>query len=163
MPKRLDHALALYLAASVFFAIANAFPIIAVEVAGDTVYATLVGAAQALHAEHMNIVALVVIATTVLVPMIELFCTTILLVLVKLQHSSPALALLFRVREALRPWSMVEIFVLGALVAIVRLGNIASVVLGIGIWSLAVFIALSAAASYAFDPLELWSEIEGDT
>jgi len=159
VPKRLDHALALYLAACIFFALANAYPIIAVQTAKGTVDATLLGAVRALHAENMDIVAVIVTATTVIAPILELLCTTLLLILAKIKHSSPALAALFRLREALLPWSMVEIFVLGTLVAIVKLGDLGSVLLGAGVWSMGVFIILSAAASHAFDPLELWSEI----
>jgi len=160
MPGRLDNALAFYCAASIFFIIANVFPIVEIEAAGNRVDATLIGAANALRSQDMNLVALVVIATTVAIPAIELFCTTVLLLLAKYRHSSRVLTVLFRLQEALRPWSMVEIFVLGALVAVVKLGSLASVVVGTGLWSLAAFMILSAAGSHAFDPLEFWREIE---
>ena len=160
---RIDSALAFYLAACVLFALANSFPIVSIEAAGNTADTTLIGAARALHAQHMNLVALIVLATTVAVPAIELFCATSLLVFAKFRRAPRTLARLFRLREELRPWSMVEIFVLGALVAIVKLGNLASVVIGIGIWSLGGFIVTSAAAAHAFDPLSFWNEIETPT
>jgi paraquat-inducible protein A len=160
VPGRLDQALALCLAAIFCFVLANSFPIVAIEAAGDTVNSTLIGAALALQAQQMDLVAVVVVLTTVIVPSIDLFCTVALLLFARARHSSPALALLFRTREALRPWNMVEIFVLGSLVAIVKLGSLASVILGTGIWSLGAFIVLSAATSHAFDPVEFWDEIE---
>jgi paraquat-inducible protein A len=160
VPGRLDNALAFYCAASIFFIIANVFPIVEIEAAGNRVDATLVGAANALRSQDMNLVALVVVATTVAIPAIELFCTTALLLLAKYRHSSRMLTVLFRLQQALRPWNMVEIFVLGALVAIVKLGSVASAVVGTGLWSLAAFMILSAAGAHAFDPLEFWREIE---
>ena len=160
VPGRLDQALALCLAAIFCFVLANSFPIVAIEAAGDTVNSTLIGAALALQAQQMDLVAVVVVLTTVIVPSIDLFCTVALLLFARARHSSPALALLFRTREALCPWNMVEIFVLGSLVAIVKLGSLASVILGTGIWSLGAFIVLSAATSHAFDPVEFWDEIE---
>ena len=160
VPGRLGQALALCLAAIVCFVLANSFPIVAIEAAGDSVDATLIGAARALEAQQMDLVAIVVILTTVIVPCIDLFCTLALLLFARARHPSPALALLFRTRESLRPWNMVEIFVLGSLVAIVKLGSLASVILGTGIWSLGAFIVLSAATSHAFDPVEFWDEIE---
>ena len=163
MKGQIDNALALYLAAWVLFAIANSFPIASIEAAGDRVDTTLIGAAHALHAQHMNLVALIVLATTVAIPTIELFCATALLLFAKSRGSPRTLAIFFRLREGLHPWSMVEIFVLGALVAIVKLGNLASVVTGIGIWSLGAFIIASAAAAHAFDPLGFWHEIETPT
>jgi paraquat-inducible protein A len=151
--------LALYCAAMIFFLLANSFPIVAIEAAGSSVDSTLLGAARALHAEDMDIVALVVIATTVVFPALDLLCAVALLLLAE-QGMRPHLpAVLFRMRAWLRPWNMVEIFVLGTLVAIVKLGAFASVLPGIGIWSLGAFIAASAAAAHAFDPADLWNDL----
>jgi paraquat-inducible protein A len=76
MFAQLDSALAFYLAACVLFVIANSFPIASIEAAGSRVDTTLIGAARALHAQHMNLVALLVIATTIVIPGVELFCAT---------------------------------------------------------------------------------------
>lgn len=156
----LDNALAFYLAACVLFVIANSLPIASIEAAGNRMDTTLLGAAGALRAQQMNLVALLVIATTVVIPAIELFCVTSLLLLAKFRHSGRLLAGIFRLREKLRPWSMVEIFVLGTMVAMVKLSGLASVVIGAGAWSLAAFMLVSAAAAHAFDPLGFWNEIE---
>jgi paraquat-inducible protein A len=160
---QIDNALALYLTAGVLFAVANSFPIASIEAAGNRVETTLIGAARVLHAQQMNLVAFIVLATTVAIPAIELLCAISLLMFAKFRRSPQMLALFLRLREALRPWSMVEIFVLGALVAIVKLGNLASVVIGTGIWSLGGFIIASAAAAHVFDPLSFWNEIETPT
>jgi uncharacterized paraquat-inducible protein A len=63
--RGLDSALAFYLTACVFFIVANLFPIVQIEAGGITVHTTLVGAARALQAEHMTLIALVVIVTAV--------------------------------------------------------------------------------------------------
>ena len=157
---RLDTALACYLAAGVFFAIANLTPIVSIEAAGNKTDTTLLGAALALHAQQMTLVALVVVLTTVVIPAVDVFCAIALLSFAKSRHSSQTLARYLRIRAGLRPWSMVEIFVLGALVAIVKLGGLASVVVGTGICALGAFMVTSAAASHAFDPLSLWNELE---
>ena len=154
-------ALALYLTAGVCFMVANLFPIVQISAGGIVVHATLFGAARALSAEHMQLMALVVISTTVVVPAIELLCMTSLLLLAESRYSSSTtLQLLFRARTSLSPWNMVEIFVLGILVAVVKLGSLASVVLGIGAWSLAAFMLAHTAASHAFEPREFWNELE---
>ena len=156
----LENALALNLAAMVFFVLAMSFPVVAIQTGGNTVFASIPGVADALHEQNMNLVALVVLATTMVFPGMDLVCTCLLLLLAKSRHLSSALASLFRLRSAIKPWSMVEIFVLGALVAIVKLGSIASVNTGIGLWSLCTFIVLSAIAAYTFDPDEFWNEIK---
>jgi len=68
-----------------------------------------------------------VIVTTVIVPTIELFCTTSVLLLAESRHPLGTLAYCFRLRQMLKPWNMVEIFMLGALVAIVKFGGLARV------------------------------------
>jgi paraquat-inducible protein A len=154
---RLNEAQALNFAAIIFFLLANTFPVATIQATGNTVHATLIGVAEALHAQNMNLVALVVIGTTIVFPGLDLFCTCTLLFFAKWRRLSAALVLFFRLRNAIKPWSMVEIFVLGTLVAIVKLGSIASVDPEIGFWSLCAFIVLSAATSQAFDPVEFWS------
>jgi paraquat-inducible protein A len=155
----LDRAIAFYLTSAIFFFLANLFPIVRIEAGGIEVQATLFGAAHELWREHMGLLALAVGMTTLVIPAVEIFCTTAVLVLAETRHPSGTLRLFFRIRQLLRPWSMVEIFVLGALVAIFKLGSLASVVLGAGLWCLAAFMVAHAAASHAFDPRTFWSEI----
>ncbi len=156
----LYQALALNLSAMIFFILANAFPIVAIEATGNTVYATIIGVVEALHDQNMNLVGLVVMITTIIFPSLDLLCTAMLLGFTKYPYLSAALAYLFRLRSAIKPWNMIEIFVLGTLVAIVKLGSIASVLPGIGLWSLCTFIVLSAASSQAFHPVEFWEKLE---
>jgi paraquat-inducible protein A len=156
----LQTALAFYVAASAFFVIANLFPIIRIEASGMAVEATLTGAGRALQAQQMTLIAVLVSFTLIVVPAIELFCTTAVLVLAESRHPFGTLAYFFRLRERLRPWNMVEIFMLGALVAIVKLRSLAGVIPGVGLWSLAGFMITHAAATHVFDPKEFWNGIE---
>jgi paraquat-inducible protein A len=134
----------------------------AIEVGGNKAYATLVGAAAELSAQGMSFVALIVITTTVFIPAVELACSVALLTIARWHGRSSSIGLLFRLRERLGPWSMVEILVLGALVAIVKLGSLASVVLGFGMWSLGAFIVIHAAAAHAFDARSIWGPFEAE-
>jgi len=155
----LSKALAINLAAIVFFILANSFPIVAIQATGNTTFATILGVAIALQDQNMDVVALVVIGTTIAFPGLDLLFTSVLIVFAKRRHLSVVLTWVFRLRSAIKPWSMVEIFVLGTLVAIVKLGSIANVVTGIGLWSLCTFIVLSSIVSVTFDPVEFWDEV----
>lgn len=104
----------------------------------------------------MQFVALVVLLITVVVPAIELGCLCALFLGLRTRSPFRFRGVLLRVRQRLLPWSMVEIFVLGAVVAIVKLGDFAHISLGIGMWSLAAFIVLSAAARLAFEHTDFW-------
>lgn len=157
---RSEGALAFYVASGIFFAIANALPIVSIEAAGNKIDTTLVGAAWALHAQGMSLIGLIVLVTTVIVPVLELACTLALLLISQSPRSSRWRGYCLRVREKLRPWSMIEIFLLGALVAIVKLGGLASVVIGTGIWSLGAFMVTSAAGFHLFNQAGLWRDSE---
>jgi paraquat-inducible protein A len=156
----LDSPLAFYLAAATFFIVGNCFPIVQIIAGGNSVQTTMIGAVRALHAEHMNLIAILVLLTTIVIPAVELFCTTAVLLLAETRHPFRTLAYFFRLRQALKPWNMVEILMLGVIVAIVKLGSLASVVLGTGLWALAAFMIAHAAATHVFDPKEFWNEIK---
>jgi paraquat-inducible protein A len=156
----LDRALAFYLASALFFLLANLFPIIRIEAGGITLEATLVGAAWALGAERMPLIGAVVAATTILIPALELICTTSMLTLAEWPHAPRVLRFLFRISQRLRPWNMVEIFMLGTLVSIVKLEGLASVIPGMGLWSMAAFMLTHAAASHVFDARVFWNEVK---
>jgi paraquat-inducible protein A len=149
-------ALAFYMAAAVLFVVAILFPIVRIDAAGSTVQTTLPGSVRALWDQRMSLIALLVATTTLVIPIIELSGALLLVGLAGKARHLKTLGILSRLRYALRPWNMVEIFVLGVLVAIVKLGGIASVILGTGIWALAGFMLAHAAASHAFEPKELW-------
>ena len=157
MHRAPDAALALTVAATICFLMGNALPIVAIEAGGNAANTTLIGAAQALDAADMRSVAVVVLLTTVVAPALELSCLLALLSDACWGGLSRLRGALVRARERLRPLSMVEIFVLGALVAIVKLGDLAKIVLGLGLWSLFGFMVLSATAAFAIERTDLWT------
>ena len=57
------------------------------------------------------------------------------------------------------PWCMLEVFVVGILVALVKLTHIAAVVPGIALWSFGALILLLAGALSAFSPRDLWARV----
>jgi paraquat-inducible protein A len=58
------------------------------------------------------------------------------------------------------PWSMLEVFLLGILVALLKLGAVGEIHLGIGLWALAGLVFCTAAAMAGIDRLELWDRLE---
>jgi paraquat-inducible protein A len=150
-----EETLALVVAAAIYFVFGNVFPVVAIEANGTAATSTLIGAAHALYVNGMTPVAIVVVLMTVLLPAIELVCLGALLL--SRRSSSLLQGTLLRVREYLLPWSMVEIFVLGSVVAIVKLGDFAHISLGIGMWALAAFMILNAAAKQAFAHTDFWA------
>jgi paraquat-inducible protein A len=67
---------------------------------------------------------------------------------------------LFRITEAIGRWSMVDIFAITILVALVRLGNLASIDAGIGAVFFGAVVVLTMLAAESFDPRLIWDRIE---
>ena len=147
--------LPLTVACLIMFAIANMFPIVEIELQGLRSQTTLAGAVVALSAEGMSVVALLVLATTILFPFLQLCILAYLLVPLSRERRPGGFALLVRLMQSLRPWGMIEVFLLGVLVAIVKLSSMATVVPGAALWAfMALTVMLTAVLS--FNPGAFW-------
>ncbi|MBS0452409.1 MAG: paraquat-inducible protein A [Proteobacteria bacterium] len=151
-----ERMLPLTVACLVLFAIANLFPIVEIEVQGLSSQTTLVGAVLQLTRGGMPEVAVLVLATTILFPLSQLCILLYLLVPISLRGLRPAgFNILVRAMQVLRPWGMIEVFLLGVLVAIVKLSGMARVLPGAALWA---FMGLTVllTAVLAFEPKAFW-------
>ncbi|WP_254439477.1 paraquat-inducible protein A [Pandoraea iniqua] len=156
---RLSRVLALTVTCLIVFAIANAFPIVEIEVQGIYTETTLIGAAWALYREGMWLVALLVFATTVLFPLSQLLALVHLIGPLSVGRRPRAVFAVMRAIEFCRPWGMIEVFMLGVLVSLVKLSAMASVLPGIALWAfcaLTVFLAMVL----SYDLRNLWQLID---
>lgn len=159
-PQANQRALALALAACVFLVVANVFPILGLELQGVRNSATLIGAVGSLWDEGARAVAALVFVTTVLVPAAELLgITWVLLALRRGARGWGAVPMLHFI-ENVKPWGMVEVLVLGVLVALVKLAHVASVEAGAALFSFAALMLLAAATAAAFDADAAWAQLE---
>jgi paraquat-inducible protein A len=95
--------------------------------------------------------------TTILFPAAETAAMLYMLVSLKLGRVPVALTPAFRLVEAVKPWGMISVFMLGTLVSLVKLHNIATVIPGLALYSLGGFILMLTASEAAFEPRELWA------
>jgi paraquat-inducible protein A len=147
--------LALTIAAAILFAIANATPVLAIEVGGMRTEANVWTAVLSMQSGWISGAALVLAATTFLVPMLQIALLLWLLSFSVTGHHAPGFRGILVTLHYLRPWSMTEVFLLGALVAIVKLSSWVHVVSGEGIWALAGLTILMTVLS-RYDPREWW-------
>ena len=157
-PQSLERTLALTTGAIVLFVIANAFPIVGLQLQGQLIQTTLYNTVRTLYDEDMKPVAALVFVTTIAMPALELLALTYLVLPLRLGRVPRHFAPVFRVLEAVRPWGMVEVFMLGVLVSLVKLAHLASVVPGVALWSIAVLMLVMAAIAATFDERALWAK-----
>ncbi len=159
-PASVDRALAFTLAAIVMFAVANAFPIVGLSVNGTLVETTLFGAARVLYDDGVWPLAGLVFVTTLLMPLLDMAAVAYVLLPLRTGHIPRRPDIVLRVLRRVTPWGMIEVLILGMLVALVKLAAIATVVPGIAMLAFGAVMLLLAAAAAAFDPHDIWTRIE---
>jgi paraquat-inducible protein A len=155
VPGGLERALAYAATAAVLFLIANCSRMVGLEAQGDRTSTTLPAVVLALRDEHLLDVGALVLATAIVMPAVEIGVTVYLLAVLRLWPRRRCLPLALRVLGAVRPWSMVDVLVLGTLVALGRLGRSAHVDVGVGLWAFGALMLAMAAIPTGFDVREL--------
>ena len=109
----------------------------------------------------MIFLALVTAALIIFIPMLRVLLTLYVLVPVVLdrrpaRHAIPA----FRLSEALRPWSMAEIFAIGCAVALVKVADLAQVGFGPAFWMFGALVVLVVAQDSYMCKWSVWNSLE---
>jgi paraquat-inducible protein A len=126
---------------------------------GQVVQTTLFHTVQMLFDNDMKSLSALVFLTTMIMPALELFALTYLLLPLKLGSVPPHFALVFRMLHAVQPWAMIEVLMLGVLVSLVKLAGLANVVPGIALWSFGALMMIMAAIAATFSPRAVWERL----
>lgn len=159
---RLHLTAALALGALILYIPANLYPIMTVVSLGKGEPDTILSGVKALIQLGMYPVALLVFFASITVPVLKLIGLVYLLVSVRVRSArrNRDRTVLYRMIEAVGRWSMVDIFMISILVALVNLGEIATIEPGVGAVAFASVVVLTMIASGAFDPRLIWDRGE---
>jgi paraquat-inducible protein A len=158
-PGSLDRTLALTVAAAIAFIVANVMPLMGLSAAGRTASTTIIGGVQEMWAQGEKITGLVVGFCVVAAPAVQIgFMLAVLLAARRVPGPSWAGRLL-RWSETQQPWAMVEVMMLGILVALVKIADLAEVIPGVGMFAVGALIFLLSAMTVSFDPGEVWERV----
>jgi paraquat-inducible protein A len=148
--------LALALAGIVLFVVANALPFLSFDLQGQVTETTLLSGVRELWAGGMGSLAGLVLLTAILAPGLQLVLLLYILVPVWLGRVPWRLGFSLRLLQRLEAWSMMEVFLIGILVALVKLGRMAEIVPGLAIYSFGILILVLAGAAATLDRRRLW-------
>ena len=157
IPDSLNRSLALYLAAMILFLIANSFPFLALKLGGRVEQNLLISSSWALHELGMTGLGILVFLTSVGFPFIAITGMLYLLIPARFGRQPPGMVTVFRLVNAINPWSLVGVFMLGVLIAFVKLQDLATVIPGTSVYALAALLIVYSAARANFDPRLLWA------
>jgi paraquat-inducible protein A len=156
----LDRALALALTSLVLFALANSNTLLSMKVGGRVQAGTIFSGVKELYEQGFWEIAALVFVVSMLAPLAKILSVLYVLVPLKLNVRAPYAIRVFRLFESLHPWAMTEVYMLGILVAIVKLADLASIEPGVALYSVAALIVSMAATDAALESHEIWERLE---
>ena len=166
-PRRhhsLQLTVALLITASLLYIPANVLPIMYTDQFGSTEASTILGGVLLLiHMDSVPIAAVIFVAS-VMVPMGKLIALFYLTWSVqrRSEFSPRQRSVLYRVTELIGKWSMVDVFVVAILVALVQLGGVLVIRPGYAALSFAAVVIVTMFAAECFDARLIWDAAEGD-
>jgi len=156
----IDTAIALAVCALVLIFLSNAYPLVSILYNGTTRDTTLSGAAMGLYSQGHSGLAALVFITTIACPLLQILCLLYLLIPLSRKREAPWQDNIFRLLAQMRRWTFIEVFMLGALVALVRLSAYARVIPGVALWSCALLMLTLAALTSRTTPGQFWQWVE---
>jgi paraquat-inducible protein A len=155
-----ERALALNLAALLLFGVANLYPLMTMTIAGREQATTLLEGSMALWRTRMEGLAALVFLVAILIPLLRILGSLWVLGLAQLGRLGRRQAPVFRLVHLFHPWAMTEVYLLGLIVAWVKLKDLAQVHLGLGIVAFVGLIVVMVWAESALEPHEVWERIQ---
>jgi paraquat-inducible protein A len=148
---------ALLIAAIIMYLPANLLPVMKTTWLGNTQADTIMsGVIYLLH--HDWPLAVIVFVASVMVPLLKILALLYLLISVqrKSHLRNEQRTRLYRVTELVGRWSMVDVFVVALMAALVQVGALATIEPGGGALAFAAVVILTMFAAMSFDPRLIW-------
>lgn len=156
----LDRPLALTLTAAIVFLVANTAPLMGLSAVGRTASTTVIGGSYEMWLTGEPLTAMIVAFCAVVAPGIFILFMLTVLLAVRRPPAPYWVGEMLRWAEAVTPWSMFEVMMLGILVALIKIAELATVDPGIGMYAIGALVVLIPAIMVTFDPHEAWKRIE---
>lgn len=158
IPNSIQKTWALVIAAMMLYIPANTLPVMSVVYLGKSQPDTILSGVMHLLHEGMWPLALIVFVASIFVPMLKMIVMAWLLISVQLKSSfrPKDRTRFYRISEFIGRWSMVDIFVIAILAALVQFGSLASIEPGAGSVSFGAVVVLTMFAAHSFDPRLIW-------
>lgn len=157
-PWSIDRTLALVLTALVLYIPANVYPMMVVESVGETISSTILEGVVIFWQEGSYFIASVIFFASVAIPLTKLLLLSYLIIRVKYFRTDFPMdeTRIYRVTEWIGKWSLIDVFVVATLAAMVQLGYLATIDPGKAVISFAAVVMITLVAAESFDSKLLW-------
>lgn len=162
IPRSIEKTWALLIAALILYIPANLLPVMTVVYFGKGDPSTIMQGVIHLIEGGMWPLALVIFVASIFVPVLKLLVLSLLLISIHVKSHWRAVdrTRLYRLTEFVGRWSMVDIFVIAILAALVQFGTLASIQPGAGAVAFGGVVVLTMLAAHSFDPRLIWDAME---
>jgi paraquat-inducible protein A len=155
----IERPLALAVAAALVFVIANATPLMGLSAVGRQATTTIIGGAHEMWLQGSEITAVMVAFCAVIAPGAYIAFMLVVLLAAQRPPAPRWVGTLMRFATLVEPWSMSEVMLLGILVALIKIAQLATVLPGIGMYAVGLLVVLLAAIAAIFDPHSIWTRV----
>lgn len=161
-PDSLRRTLAFSLAALILYLPANLYPILRMEWYGAYSENTVWQGSARLFEDGQWLVAVIVFLASILIPLLKLLGLFYLAATTRYRPANRPRerTWVYRTITVIGPWAMLDVFLLAVLVSLVKLGELATILPGIGLFAFTAVVVLTTLASASFDPRLIWEEAE---
>jgi paraquat-inducible protein A len=145
--------------AVLLFVVAQSDPLIGMELRGLSQSARIESGVVGLIDRGFAPLAVLVLLASFAAPLFRIAANTCVLASISMGWQSRHLAVIFRLSEYLRPWAMLDVLLLGTLIAVTKLHDLAAVDIGIGLWTLGLLVLTLAALDSSIDRHAIWDAL----
>jgi len=156
----LERTLALALAAAVLYVVANTVPMLGLTAVGHAASTTVLGGAEQLWRDGRATVAGLVLFTAVVAPALQIGFMLLIVLGARCQRAPRWVGTLLQHHPTTATWSMIEVMMLGVLVALIKIADYAKVIPGLALFALGALVFVLAAMQAGFDRREVWQRVE---
>jgi len=156
----LNRTLALTIAAALLYIIANSVPMLGLTIVGRNASTTVIGGARHLWDNNQVLVGVLVLFTAVVAPALQIGFMLAIVLGVHLKRTPRWVGTLLRHHPTTRTWSMIEVMMLGVLVALIKIADYATVIPGVALFVLWTLVFVLAAIQANFDPRLVWARVQ---
>ena len=148
------------LAALILFVVTNYFPFLSFHVAGNTSHANFFTSIIYLFEEQEWLLGIAILMTTLVVPLIRIMLFLLLFGPLYFGTLPPYAPIVLKVLNHSLPWGMLDVFLVGVLVSMVKLVKMGTIIPGESLWAFLALVFTIAAMQAVFNPHMVWEMIE---
>ena len=156
----IERTLALAITGLLLFIPANLLPVMSLQLIGHETSTTIYEGSLVLFREGLYWTALLVFSASVVIPLCKLLLMLFVSGTLQLGRSSPLLPYAMRYYHHIDEWGMLEVYMLGVLVAVVKLKGMASVIPDVGLYCFIGLLLVTTLMSSLLDQDNVWEQIE---